>query len=58
MCRSELGLVHFVSPALLRALSAKVFVYLESQKAANRKEKRGIVLHLLCAQELLRTLRV
>lgn len=41
VCRSELGLEHSVSPGLLRALSAKLFLYLESQKAANRKKKQN-----------------
>lgn len=48
VCRSELGLVHSVRPALLRALSAKVFLYPQSQKAANRKKKQNCPSPPLC----------
>lgn len=52
VCRSDLGLVHSASPALLRALSAKVFLYLENQKAANRKKNQNCPSPALCTGTL------
>lgn len=48
VCRSDLGFVHSAIPGLLRALSAKVFLYPESQKAANRKKNQNCPSPPLC----------